>query len=94
MKKKKKSERKQKMEFSKKILCVVAVLNIAVLLFACIMIWRTGNLDPFAYIIPSLAAEAATGTGFYYNKSKAENQIKLEYTYSSSEKSIEDTSDV
>ena len=27
--------------------------------------------------IPSVAAEVATGTGFYYSKAKVENRIKL-----------------
>lgn len=65
------------MEFSKKILIVAGVINIAVILFTCIMVWRTGDLSPLAYLIPSVAAEVATGTGFYYSKAKVENRIKL-----------------
>jgi hypothetical protein len=30
-----------------------------------------------AYLIPAVAAETATGTGFYYSKAKVENRIKL-----------------
>lgn len=41
------------------------------------MIWRTNDLSPLAYLIPSIAAETATGTGFYYSKAKVENRIKL-----------------
>jgi hypothetical protein len=48
-----------------------------VIVFALIMMWRTNDLSPFAYLIPSVAAEVATGTGFYYSKAKAENKIKL-----------------
>ena len=29
------------------------------------------------YLIPATAADVATGLGFYYNKAKAENKIKL-----------------
>ena len=65
------------LEFSKKILIVAAVINIAVIAFTCVMIWRTGDLTPLAYLIPAVAAEVATGTGFYYNKAKLENKIKL-----------------
>ena len=65
------------MEFSKKILIVAGVINIAVILFTCIMVWRTGDLSPLAYLIPSVAAEVATGTAFYYTKAKVENRIKL-----------------
>ena len=65
------------MEFSKKILVVAAIINIAVITFSCIMMWRTLDLTPLAYLIPAVAAEVATGTGFYYNKAKTENRIKL-----------------
>ena len=44
---------------------------------AYLMIWRTLDLSPLAYLIPSVAAEVATGTGFYYSKAKVENRIKL-----------------
>ena len=70
-----------KTEFSKKILYVAAILNIAVIIFSCIMIYKTENLEPLIYLIPSTAAEVATGTAFYYNKAKAENKIKIEQKY-------------
>ena len=61
------------MEFSKKIFIVVSAINIFVIAFSCYMIWKTMDLTPLAYLIPAVAAETATGTGFYYNKAKAEN---------------------
>ena len=73
----KRKRRKPPMEFSKKILIVVAVINLGVIIFACVMMYKTMDLSPLAYLIPSVAAEAATGTGFYYAKAKAENRIKL-----------------
>lgn len=69
------------MEFSKKIFIVVSVINIFVIIFTCIMIALTMDLSPLAYLIPAVAAEMATGTGFYYSKAKAENQIKLKKSY-------------
>lgn len=72
---------KRRMEFSKKILLVAGAINIGVIVFACVMIWRTGNLEPLAYLIPAVAAEVATGTGYYYWKAKAENTIKLRKKY-------------
>ena len=33
------------------------------------------------YLIPAVAAETATGTGFYYAKAKVENRIKLMKLY-------------
>lgn len=65
------------MEFSKKILIVAAIINFGVITFACVMIYKTMDLTPLSYLIPAVAAEVATGTGFYYNKAKMENRIKL-----------------
>lgn len=69
--------RKRPLEFSKKILIIAAITNMVVIIFALIMMWRTNDLSPLAYLIPSVAAEVATGTGFYYSKAKVENRIKL-----------------
>ena len=65
------------MEFSKKILIVAAIINILVIGFSCVMIVITRDMSPLCYLIPSVAGEVATGTGFYYAKAKAENKIKL-----------------
>lgn len=70
-------KKKPPKEFSKKILIVAGIINTVVIVFTMIMIWRTLDLSPLAYLIPSVAAEVATGTGFYYSKAKVENQIKL-----------------
>ena len=70
-------KKKPPKEFSKKILIVAGIINAVVIVFAMVMIWRTLDLSPLAYLIPSVAAEVATGTGFYYSKAKVENRIKL-----------------
>lgn len=70
-------KKKTPTEFSKKILIYAAIVNSAVIVFTLIMIWRTNDLSPLAYLIPAVAAEVATGTGFYYSKAKVENRIKL-----------------
>lgn len=69
--------KKVPLEFSKKILLFAAGVNVVVIAFTLLMIWRTGDLSPLAYLIPAVAAETATGTGFYYSKAKVENRIKL-----------------
>lgn len=70
-------KKKPPKEFSKKILIVAGTINAVVIVFTMVMIWRTLDLSPLAYLIPSVAAEVATGTGFYYSKAKVENRIKL-----------------
>lgn len=69
------------MEFSKKIMIVAAIINLLVIGFSCYMIFITRDLSALAYLIPSVAAEVATGTGFYYAKAKTENKIKLMKSY-------------
>lgn len=70
-------KKKPPKEFSKKILIVAGIINAVVIVFTMVMIWRTLDLSPLAYLIPSVAAEVATGTGFYYSKAKVENRIKI-----------------
>lgn len=70
-------KKKPPKEFSKKILIVAGIINAVVIVFTMVMIWRTLDLSPLAYLIPSVAADVATGTGFYYSKAKVENRIKL-----------------
>lgn len=81
MKQEKIRKQKTKMEFSKKILIMAGVVNISVIIFACVMMWRTLDTSPLAYLIPAVAAEVSTGTGYYYWKAKSENQIKLQKIY-------------
>lgn len=64
---------KKRVEFSKIIFMGVSTGTIAVAVFSCVMIWKTGDLSPLAYLIPSIFAELATATGFYYRKAEKEN---------------------
>lgn len=74
---KKRRSKKKKTEFSKVIFACVSAGTISVAVFACVMIWRTGDLSPLSYLIPSVFAELATATGFYYRKAQKENEIKI-----------------
>ena len=74
-----KHERKR--EFSKVILIYAAVINSIVIFSTVYMVFVTRDLSPLCYLIPAVAAEVATGTGFYYNKAKVENRIKLMSIY-------------
>lgn len=68
-------------EYSKQIFNAVTTLTIAVTVFACILMWRTGDTSGLNVLIPAVYAELATATGFYYYKARAENQIKLKQIY-------------
>lgn len=71
----------KKHEFSKLIFIGVSVFTILITLFSCFMIWITKDTTALAYLIPAVFAEMAAATGFYYNKAKAENKIKLMASY-------------
>lgn len=81
MTRRRRKKQKPVWEFSKKIMVAVFAINIIVIAFALVMMWRTCDLSPMAYLIPAVAAETATGTGFYYTKAKVENRIKLMKQY-------------
>ena len=69
--------KKPPVEFSKKILIFAAILNVITVVFTFVMVWRTMDTSPLTVLIPAVAAETATGTGFYYSKARVENRIKL-----------------
>lgn len=72
-----KKTKRKKIEFSKIIFIGISAATTAVAVFSCVMIYRTGDLSPLTYLIPSVFAELATATGFYYRKAQKENEIKL-----------------
>lgn len=72
---------KKKMEFSKWLMIVAGTINLAVITFSIIMIWRTNDLSPLSYLIPSVAAEFSAATVAYYGKARVENRIKLMKAY-------------
>lgn len=45
-------KKKPPKEFSKKILIVAGIINTVVIGFTMVMIWRTLDLTPLAYLIP------------------------------------------
>lgn len=71
-------KKKKKVEFSKVILTVVAFAAAVIVISSFVIMWRTGDTSPLAYIIPGIFAELSAATGFYFWKAKAENQIKLD----------------
>lgn len=72
---------KKKKEFSKKIFYIVISIFIIVILYSMALMWKTENSDGLSYLIPSVSGLAATSVGFYYNKAKMENRIKLSQQY-------------
>ena len=71
------NNKKEKMEFSKKIFVGVTIGVIIVSMFSMYMAYKTNDTSILGYLIGGCFAELATATGFYYNKAKAENEIKI-----------------
>ena len=71
----------KRIEFSKLIFVGVSTVTLAVTAFSCILAWVTRDGTILYYLIPAVFAEMASATGFYYNKAKAENQIKIAASY-------------
>lgn len=74
---------KKKKEFSKVLWVAAMVHAVTLSLYTMVIIFITGDAAPLEYLIPSVFAELAAATGFYFNKAKAENQIKLRKQYGS-----------
>ena len=74
--------KKQKMEFSKKIYLLNVGLVIFVVMASFVIIALSGrlgisDLSPLSVICTSAFGELAIHSGFYANKAKAENVIKI-----------------
>lgn len=69
---------KGKREFSKVILKNIAWATVVIVALSFLLMWKTGDTGPLAYIIPGIFAELSAATGFYFWKAKAENEIKLD----------------
>lgn len=68
---------KKKIEASKLILAYILALTTIVAIFSMVIVAITKDTTPLVYLIPAVFAELATGTGFYYSKAKAENELKI-----------------
>ena len=82
--------KKQRMEFSKKILLFMFIIVSLVVLFSFIAIIITHDTSPLSYLITSVFGEFGVGTLFYYKKAERENIIKLKKT--NKDISFDDTS--
>lgn len=69
--------KKKHLEFSKIIFLGTTAVTVTVTVFSLLLMWKTMDTSPLSYLIPSVFAEMATATGFYYRKAQKENEIKL-----------------
>ena len=62
--------------FTKLIMGVMLALNIAVVAFVCVMMWRTGDLSPAPFLMLGEGGAVATWLASYAWKEKAANKSK------------------
>lgn len=62
--------------FTKLIMGVMLSLNIAVVAFVCVMMWRTGDLSPAPFLMIGEGGAVATWLASYAWKEKAANKSK------------------
>lgn len=66
-----------KLEFSKKITLFAGIAALLVIIGAYALMWHTGDLSELGTIISGTFAVIMVIVGFYFNKAKAENKIKI-----------------
>ncbi len=74
-------KKKNKMEFSKLHLIAVYVFVLVITLFSCFMIWETKDTSALPQLLISAFGLLTAVGGFYSNKAKRENEIKLRQKY-------------
>lgn len=73
-------KKKPKKEFSKLILICAGAVTVLVTAFTFIMVWRTNDLSPLAYLIPAVFTELGVGTGFTIPKPRRKpDQLRKMY---------------
>lgn len=65
------------MEFSKIIVIAVSILTAIISCFSMVAMLIMQDISALPILITTVFAAFATGTGFYYNKAKAENLKKI-----------------
>lgn len=67
----------RKCEFSKVLFVFITALNVALVLFSCVVTWKTNDLTLLTVAIAGTAADQAFAIKYYYRKAEQENKIKL-----------------
>lgn len=66
----------KKFEFSKLIITIAILLNIAIIGFVCYIVYKTNDTSALCYLSIGEGGALATGIAFYFWKAKNENRYK------------------
>lgn len=70
-----------KISFTKIIMAVMILCNLALIAFLCAMMWRTGDLSPAPYLAIGETGAMGVWLGSYAWKEKAANRSKYAMEY-------------
>ena len=70
-------KKRKKHEFSKLLFALVTALHVILLVFCCVVTWKTNDLQILTIAIAGTAADQAFAIKYYYRKAEQENKIKL-----------------
>ena len=73
--------KRKKREFSKVLITWIGVVNTALILYSCVLCWYVRDTTLMAVVIGATMAEFSIAIARYYDKAKAENEIKLQKLY-------------
>ena len=71
----------KKISFTKFIMAVMLICNAALIVFTCVMVWRTGDLSPLGYLAMGEGGAMSVWLGSYAWKEKAANKSKYAMQY-------------
>lgn len=71
------NKKQRKREFSKVLFVFITALNVALVIFSCVVTWKTNDLTLLTVAIAGTAADQAFAIKYYYRKAEQENKIKL-----------------
>ena len=71
----------KKISFTKFIMAVMLICNAALIVFTCVMVWRTGDLSPLGYLAWGEGCAMSVWLGSYAWKEKAANKSKYAMQY-------------
>lgn len=64
----------KKVSFTKVIMAAMMLCNVAVIIFACVMVWRTGDTSPLGWLLMGEGGALATWLAAYAWKERAANK--------------------
>ena len=71
----------KKIPFTKLIMAAMMLCNMAVIVFTCVMVWRTGDTSPLGWLLMGEGGALATWLASYAWKEKAANKSKFAFVF-------------